>query len=177
VAIVGDGTIGLCCLLAARVAGATAVYVVAKHKGRGKMALAMGATAVIYLGDGEPISQIGNFTDGLGADVTIECVGQPDTPQFAVQLARKGGTVVILGVFEKPGSFDFSTMMFSERILVGSSIYVDEARTAIALLADGRIDPGCLITATVLFKDAVNVGFERLLTGKEENIKVLLKVA
>jgi (R,R)-butanediol dehydrogenase/meso-butanediol dehydrogenase/diacetyl reductase len=177
VAIVGDGTIGLCCLLAARVAGATAVYVVAKHKGRGEMALAMGATAVIYLGDGEPISQIGGFTDGLGADVTIECVGQPDTPQLAVQLARKGGTVVILGVFEKPGSFDFSTMMFSERILVGSSIYVDEARTAIALLADGRIDPGCLITATVLFKDAVNVGFERLLTGKEENIKVLLEVA
>jgi (R,R)-butanediol dehydrogenase/meso-butanediol dehydrogenase/diacetyl reductase len=176
VAIVGDGTIGLCSLLAARVAGATAVYVVAKHKGRGEMASAMGATAVIYLGDGDPVSRLGDLTDGLGANVSIECVGQSDTPQLAVQLARRGGTVVIVGVFERPGSFDFSSMTFSERTLVGSSIYIDEAKTAIALLADGRIDPGCLISATVPFKDAVSMGFERLLTEKEDNIKILLQI-
>jgi (R,R)-butanediol dehydrogenase/meso-butanediol dehydrogenase/diacetyl reductase len=176
VAIVGDGTIGLCSLLAARVAGAAAVYIVAKHKGRGKMASAMGATAVIYLDDGDPVARLGDLTGGLGADVAIECVGQPDTPQLTVQLARRGGTAVIVGVFERPGSFDFSSMTFSERTLVGSSIYIDEAKTAIALLADGRIDPGRLISATVPFKDAVAMGFERLLTEKDDNIKILLQI-
>ncbi len=175
VAIVGDGTIGLCALLAAKAAGASEVYLVAKHKGRGEMASSMGATAVIYLSDGDPIPLIGNLTGGLGADVSIECVGHPDTPQLSVELARRGGTAVIVGVFEEPGSFDFSTMTFSERTVVGSSIYVDEARTAIALLADKRIDPSCLITSTVPLKDAVKMGFEKLLTNKEDNIKVLLK--
>jgi (R,R)-butanediol dehydrogenase/meso-butanediol dehydrogenase/diacetyl reductase len=175
VAIVGDGTIGLCSLLAAKAAGASEVYLVAKHKGRGEIASAMGATEVIYLSDGNPVQVMGSLTGGLGTDISIECVGYPDTPQLAVELARRGGTVVIVGVFEKPGSFDFSTMTFSERTLVGSSIYVDEARTAIALLADKRIDPGCLITSIVPLKDAVEKGFEKLLSNKETNIKVLIK--
>jgi (R,R)-butanediol dehydrogenase/meso-butanediol dehydrogenase/diacetyl reductase len=176
VAIVGDGTIGLCALLAAKAAGASEIYVVAKHKGRGNIASAMGATAVIYLSDGDPVQLLQSLTGGLGADVSIECVGQPDTPQLSVELARRGGTAVILGLFEKPGSLDFSTMTFSERAMVGSSIYVHEGRTAIALLADGRIDPACLITSKVPLKDAVKMGFEELLANKEDNIKILLQI-
>lgn len=176
VAIVGDGTIGLCSLLAAKAAGASEVYVVAKHKGRGEVASTMGANAVIYLSDGNPVQKMQKLTGGLGADVSIECVGYPDTPQLSVELARRGGTAVIVGVFEQPGTFDFSSMTFSERTLVGSSIYIDEARTAIALLADKRIDPSLLITSTVPLKDAVKMGFERLLNNKEDNIKVLLNI-
>ncbi len=176
VAIVGDGAIGLGTLLAARVSGASEIFMVAKHKGRGKIASAMGATAVIYLSDGDPVQLLQNLTGGLGADVTIECVGQPDTPRLAVELARRGGTAVIVGVFEKPSTFDFSSMTFSERTAVGSSIYVDEGRTAIALLADGRIDPASLITSKVPLKDAVKMGFEELINNKEKNIKILLQI-
>jgi len=136
----------------------------------------MGATAVIYLSDGDPVQLLQNLTGGLGADVTIECVGQPDTPRLAVELARRGGTAVIVGVFEKPSTFDFSSMTFSERTAVGSSIYVDEGRTAIALLADGRIDPASLITSKVPLKDAVKMGFEELINNKEKNIKILLQI-
>jgi (R,R)-butanediol dehydrogenase/meso-butanediol dehydrogenase/diacetyl reductase len=176
VAIVGDGTIGLCTLLAARAAGASEIYIVAKHKGRGELASAMGATTVIYLSDGNPAQKVQSLTGGLGADVSIECVGYPDTPQLSVEMARRGGTTVIVGVFEQPSTFDFSSMTFSERTLVGSSIYVDEGRTAIELLADKRIDPARLITSIVPLKDAVEKGFEKLLNNKEDNIKVLLKI-
>lgn len=176
VAIVGDGAIGLGALLAARAAEASDVFLVAKHRGRGECASALGATAVIYLDDGNPVKQIEKLTDGLGADVAIECVGYPDTPQLCVDLTRRGGTVVITGVFEQPGTFDFSSITFSERTLIGSSIYVHEARTAIALLADRRIDPACLITSRVPLKDAVKMGFEQLINNKEENIKVLLQI-
>ncbi|MDH5364536.1 MAG: alcohol dehydrogenase catalytic domain-containing protein, partial [Dehalococcoidia bacterium] len=101
VAIVGSGTIGLCVLLAARAAGAAEVYVVDKIKRRGEIALAMGATAFINPNDGEPVKLIVNLTDGLGVDVSFECVGHPDTPQLSVDLARRGGTTVIVGVFDK----------------------------------------------------------------------------
>ena len=66
--------------------------------------------------------------------------------------------------------------MFNQKTIVGSPIYVDEAKTAIALMADGRIAPGRLITSTALLKDAVEMGFEKLINNKEENIKVLLQI-
>jgi len=177
VAIVGDGTIGLCTLLAAKAAGVSKVYVVAKHKGRGAMASTLGATAVVYLDDGDPVQLIGNLTGGLGTDVSIECVGHPDTPQLSVELARRGGTAVIVGVFNQPSSFHFSSITFSEKTTVGSFIYVDEAKTAIALLADKRIDPRRLITSKVPLKDAVEMGFEKLIANKEQDVKILLQIA
>ena len=176
VAIVGDGTIGLCALLAARVAGAAEVFVIAKHEGRGNLARKMGASAVVYLNEGDPVRKIRDLTDGLGADVTIECVGYPDTPQLAVNVTRRKGTVVLVGVFEKPGTFDYSSITFTEITMVGSSIYVHEGRTAVSLLEDKRIDPGCLITSKVPLSNAVERGFEELLRNKEKNIKVLLTI-
>jgi len=176
VAIVGSGTIGLCVLLAARAAGASEVYVVDKIKRRGEIALAMGATAFINPNDGDPVKLIANLTDGLGVDISFECVGHPDTPQVSVDLARKGGTTVIVGVFDKPSLFHFHSVMFNQKTIVGSPIYVDEAKTAIALIADKRIDPRRLITSKVLLKDAVEMGFEKLIANKEENIKVLLQI-
>lgn len=176
VAVVGDGTIGLAALLAARAAGASAVYVVAKHKRRGELASALGATAVVYLNDGDPAPLIGKLTGGLGADVAVECVGQPETPALALSLVRRGGSVVLVGVFEKPGPFDFSTVTFSEKTVVGSSIYVHEGRTAVAMLADGRLEPGRFITSIIPLQDAVKKGFEELLHNKEDNLKILLRI-
>ena len=177
VAIVGDGTIGLCSVLAARVAGAAAVYLIAKHKGRGELGRKMGASEVIYASEGDPVERLIKLTQGMGADVALECVGNPDTPQLAVNLTRSHGTAVIVGVFDKPGMFDFNTLMFTERTMVGNSIYIDEGKTAIELMADGRIDPTPMITATVPLEDAVAGGFEQLLNNKEANIKILLQVS
>jgi (R,R)-butanediol dehydrogenase/meso-butanediol dehydrogenase/diacetyl reductase len=175
VAILGDGAIGLCVLMAARVAGAGAIYNVAKHKGRGELARRLGATDVIYL-DKDPAGRLQGLTNGPGADVAFECVGNPETPQLTVNLTRRGGTTVLVGVFDRPGIIDFSTISLTERNMVGSSIYIDEGREAVALLAQRKIDPTPIITSRVPLKDAVKLGFEALLTDKENNVKVLLEV-
>jgi (R,R)-butanediol dehydrogenase/meso-butanediol dehydrogenase/diacetyl reductase len=177
VAIVGDGTIGLCSVLAAKVAGASAVYVIAKHKGRGGLAEKMGATAVFYSSEGNPIKQLQAMTDGIGTDAAIECVGRPETPQLAVELIKRAGIAVVVGIFEKPGLVDFNTLTFTEKTIVGSSIYIHEGKTAIALMADKRIDPSPLISSIVPLKDAAKKGFDALINDKETNIKVLLRVA
>jgi (R,R)-butanediol dehydrogenase / meso-butanediol dehydrogenase / diacetyl reductase len=177
VAIVGDGTIGLCSLLAARAAGASAVYVIAKHKGRGGLAEKMGATAVIYSSEENPVKKLQEMTGGIGTDAAIECVGRPETPQLAIELTRRAGIAVIVGIFDKPSLVDFSTITFTEKTMVGSSIYIDEGRTAIALMADKRIDPSPLISSIVSFKDAAKKGFDALINNKEDNVKVLLRVA
>ncbi len=176
VAVVGDGAIGILTMQAARVAGASEVYVVSKHKSRGELARSMGATRVIYLNDGDPVRQVADLTGGLGVDVAFECVGQPETPQLTLDLSRRAGTAVIMGVFDKPGPITFGDLTFTDRNMIGSAIYVHEARTAITLLADGRIDPLRLITSKIPLKDAVELGFKKLLANKEDNIKILLQV-
>jgi (R,R)-butanediol dehydrogenase/meso-butanediol dehydrogenase/diacetyl reductase len=176
VAILGDGTIGLCILIAAKAAGAGAVYMVAKHRGRGELARRLGANDVIYYDDANPTERFQAITGGPGADVAFECVGNPETPQLTVNLTRRAGTTVLAGVFDRPGMVDFSSLSFTERSMVGSSIYIDEGRQAIDLLAKKTIDLTPLITSSVPLKDAVKLGFEALLTDKDANIKVLLEV-
>lgn len=175
VVVVGDGTIGLCAAAGARVAGASYVYLVAKHREHGKLGRKMGAADVLYLDEGDPVERLQELTGGLGADVALECVGRPDTPQLAVDLTRRHGTVVIVGVFARSGTIDFNTLMFTERSMVGSSIYIDEGRTAIELMADGRIDPAPLVTSIVPLENGAE-GFARLLDNKENNVKVLLRI-
>ena len=176
VAVVGDGTIGLAALAGARIAGASYVYLIAKYREHGEIGRKMGATEVLYLDEGDPIERLQKLTGGLGADVALECVGRPETPQLAVDLTRRGGTVVIVGVFAKSGTVDFNTLMFTERSMVGSSIYIDEGRTAIELMADGRLDPTPLVTSIVPLENGAE-GFARLLDDKANNIKVLLRVS
>jgi len=176
VVIVGDGTIGLCTLLAARAAGASRAYIVSKHKGRGRLASSFGAIEVIYINEGNTVSRILELTGGLGVDIAIESVGRPEAPQLAVNLVRRGGRVVLTGHYDTPIPFNFGTLTFSEKTILGSNTYIDEASAAIAMLADGRIDASRLITSIVPLKDAVELGFEKLLNDKENNIKILLKV-
>lgn len=176
-AIVGDGAIGLCSVLAAKVAGASEVYMIAKHKGRGKLADKLGATAVIYTDDGDPVKQLQDLTDGIGTNAAIECVGRPETPQLAIDLIQRDGIAVIVGIFEKPGLIDFSTMTFTENRMVGSSIYIHEGKTAIELMKKRKIDPSPLISSIVPLQDAVDKGFEALIKDKDTNVKVLLYLA
>jgi threonine dehydrogenase-like Zn-dependent dehydrogenase len=83
---------------------------------------------------------------------------------------------VIVGVFGQASTFNFGSIVFNQITVVGSPIYVDEARAVLALLADKRLDARGLVTSTVPLKDAVAMGFDKLITSKEENVKILLQV-
>jgi (R,R)-butanediol dehydrogenase/meso-butanediol dehydrogenase/diacetyl reductase len=176
VAIVGDGTIGLCSLLAAKAAGATAVYVVSKHDGRGALASQMGANAVIHFRDGDTVQIVRNMTGGLGADVVLACAGNPDALNLSIELARRGGIITLVGIIDRPMPFQFANIVFDEKCIVGSSIYIHEGKTAIALMADKRIDASRLITSIVPLKDAVKLGFDKLLESREDNVKILVQM-
>lgn len=174
VAVVGDGPIGLCTMLAAKAADASAVYVVSKHKSRGKIASEMGATKVIDFDD-DTAKLIKDLTGGLGVDVSFDCVGGADTPELSVDLTRKGGTTVIVGARgNNPIPFHFRKIFSVDRTIVGSVAYNREMETTVALLADKKIDPSRLITAKVPLKDGVEKGFKALVDNKDNNLKILL---
>ena len=175
VGIVGDGTIGLCLLLAARAAGAAAVYLVAKHEKRADRARAMGATAVLSSTE-EPAATITGLTGGIGADVSFESVGNTAACQTAVDSVRHGGTTVVVGLFEKSGMFDFGHVTLDEKNILGSSIYITEADAVTAMLADRRVVPDGLVSSVVPLDENAAAVFEQNLTDKDKHLKILFRV-
>ncbi|MGW8186103.1 MAG: 2,3-butanediol dehydrogenase [Desulfobacterales bacterium] len=173
VAVVGAGTIGLVTIQAARAAGASKVFSIEVAKDRKEFAKGLGAI-VLDPNETDVAAEVKKQTNGEGVNVAIECIGKAETVNTCIQCARRGGKVVIVGIFEKPGEINYNDLVFEEKELVGSLAYCGEFDTAIALLADGRITAETLITGRIRLEDIVEKGFEELLKNRESNVKILV---
>ena len=123
VAILGAGTIGLLAIPIALDAGATDVLITARHPHQAALARALGATQVFDSSDAL-LKAV-----GPNVDIVLETVGgRADTLADAVALARGGGTVVMLGVFE--GDVKMPGLAFAQKelTLIGSMCYARDAR-------------------------------------------------
>ena len=123
VLVLGAGTIGLLSVLAARAAGATEVGITARHPHQGTMAKRLGATHV-FSTTGEGTGQLNEWQSDCPIDAVIETVGgTAETLMDAVGAVRRGGTVVVLGVYTSAPSFPALAMVIKEVRLVGSLTY------------------------------------------------------
>ena len=142
VAIVGDGAVGLCAILAARRLGAARIIALSRNPARQALARSFGATDVVGERGAVATEAVLELTDGVGADAALECVGTAQSFTTAVAVTRPGGIVGYVGVphgVEVP----IDTMFFRNVGLRGGAAPV---RTYIPELLDdvleGRIDPG-----------------------------------
>ena len=89
-----------------------------------------------------------------GADVILECAGSPEAMADAIRHARKGSTVVVVGVFATPPAVDMGLVQDRELLLAGSLMYrKNDYEAAIAMAASGVIDFDELITHRFAFED------------------------
>ena len=176
VAIVGGGTIGLLCLQVAVLSGAAEVHVIEPHESRRRLALQLGARQAIDPAVVNPQEALMDLTGGAGADVVLECGGNPATMSLAPRLARPQGTVVITGLHNEPVGVNLFSLVCREITLRGSfsHIYDVDFAEAVALLGAGRIAAAPLITARIGIFEAIEKGFERLLHNKGEHLKILI---
>jgi threonine dehydrogenase-like Zn-dependent dehydrogenase len=142
VAVVGDGAVGLCAVIAARRLNADRIIALSRHAPRQALARAFGATDIIAERGDAAIQQILEMTDGVGVDAAVECVGTAESFATAFAIARPGSMVGFVGV---PHGVDVPIdTMFGRNIgLRGGSAPV--RRYIPELLGDvleGRIDPG-----------------------------------
>jgi threonine dehydrogenase-like Zn-dependent dehydrogenase len=98
VAVVGDGAVGLCAVLAAVQLGADVVIAMSRHEARQKVATAFGATHIVAERDEAGIAAIRELTEGVGADCVLECVGTEEARLQALGCVRDGGTIGLVGV-------------------------------------------------------------------------------
>ncbi len=174
VAVVGAGMIGLGTLQVARTAGASAVYVVEPRSERRERAEQMGATAVVDPGRGDPGEALRELTGGRGADVAFDCVGYQESLASALDLSRKGGRVVCVGVYKSPPVVDMNKVVLQEREVIGCLAYVDDFPRAIALAADGRVDAPAFITDKIRLRDIVDDGFQKLIDEPERHVRIIV---
>jgi threonine dehydrogenase-like Zn-dependent dehydrogenase len=98
VAIVGDGAVGLCAVLAASQLGAERIIVMSRHAERQRLARDFGATDIVSERGDEGVARIKDLTAGLGAHSVIEAVGTQESMMQAIRSTRAGGHVGFVGV-------------------------------------------------------------------------------
>jgi threonine dehydrogenase-like Zn-dependent dehydrogenase len=98
VAVVGDGAVGLCGVIAAKQMGAERIIVMSRNPDRQKLALEFGATDIVTERGDEGVAIIKELTGGLGANSTIEAVGTQESMMQSIQSTRAGGHVGFVGV-------------------------------------------------------------------------------
>jgi (R,R)-butanediol dehydrogenase / meso-butanediol dehydrogenase / diacetyl reductase len=164
VAVVGAGPVGLLTLQCARAAGAGRVVVVEPVEARRSLACSLGADEAVPPGD----------PAAAGADVVYECAGVPSTLQAAVDLARRGGTVGLVGLAEGPATVSPATWLVKEVTVVASLGYLHhEFAPAMALVTSGRVALAPLVDAVVTLDD-LPATFARLADHPGAAVKILV---
>src|SRR5256885_8974057 len=97
-AVVGDGAVGLCGVIAARRRGAEQIILLGRHPNRIALAREFGATDVVSERGDEAVERVRELTDGFGVHSVLECVGLEQSMRTALSIARPGGAVGRVGV-------------------------------------------------------------------------------
>ncbi len=154
VAIVGAGPIGNLVAQAARAQGATETLVMDKSAFRLDLAKECGVDHVVNSGEESLASAIARHFGPDKADLILECVGAEATMSQAVEASRKGGTIVVVGVFGKKPVVDLGLVQDREISLVGTLMYrKEDYETAVGLAASGRMFLDKLVTNSFRFED------------------------
>jgi threonine dehydrogenase-like Zn-dependent dehydrogenase len=174
VAIVGDGAVGLCGVIAARRLGAEQIILLGRHPARIALARKFGATDIVSERGDEAIERVRQLTGGLGAHSVLECVGLDQATVTALGIVRAGGAVGRVGVPQDEVIPASLPTFFKNVTIAGGPA---PARAYIPqLLPDvmaGQIHPG-LVFDRVTGLDGVPDGYRAM--DEREAIKVMIEL-
>jgi threonine dehydrogenase-like Zn-dependent dehydrogenase len=173
VAVVGDGAVGLCGVIAARRLGAEQIIILGRHPDRIALAREFGATDVVSKRGEEAVERVRELTDGVGVHSVLECVGLEQSTLTAIAIARPGGAVGRVGV-PQDETMPASLPAFYNNVTVGGGpapvrAYIEELLPDIL---EGRIEPGRVLDRVVGL-DGVPEGYSAM--NEREAIKVMVQ--
>lgn len=161
VIVLGGGVIGMLVVQLARLAGATRIVLSTRQPAKRRLAEELGATGTIDPSSGDLVAAVtgpGGLVPG-GADIVIECAGVAETVRQAPWLARRGGTVVILGVLAPDIRIEMSPfdILFRELRILGSFLNPFTHARAAELIASGAIRVAPLISRLIGLEEAAAI--------------------
>ena len=175
VTVIGPGPIGLLAVQILRELGASMVSLVGRRQQRLDIGTALGADLAV-LSDNDPVGTIRAATGGHGVDIVLECSGAPSAVDQALQLCRRGDTIVLVGFFSAP-----VTAALNDAVMKGITLLTvrgegaDSVRRAVALAARGRLQLQPLITHRFPL-EKVATAYEVYGDRSHDAIKVMIDV-
>ena len=173
VAVVGDGAVGLCGVIAAHRLGAGRIIVLGRHADRIALAREFGATDVVSERGEEGVERVRELTGGFGAHSVLECVGTEQAALTAVSIARPGGAVGRVGVPHYEAIPSAGPTFYNNVTVSGGPApvraYIEELLPDVL---EGRIEPGRVFDRVVGL-EGVPEGYRAM--NDREALKVLVK--
>jgi threonine dehydrogenase-like Zn-dependent dehydrogenase len=173
VAVVGDGAVGLCGVIATRRLGAEQIILLGRHPDRVALAKEFGATDIVSERGDEAVERVRELTDGFGVHSVLECVGLEQSMLTALSIARPGGAVGRVGVPHDETIPASLPAFFNNVTLSGGPApvraYIEEL---VADILEGRIEPGRVFDL-VTSLDEVPAGYQAM--NDREATKVLIE--
>src|SRR5712691_695645 len=174
-AVVGDGAVGLCGVIAAKRLGAERIILLGSYPDRIALGTEFGATDVVTERGEEAVERVRELTDGLGAHSVLECVGLEQSTLTALHIARAGGAVGRVGLPQADVVPDAIATFFKNVTIGGGPApvraYIEELLPDVL---DGRIEPGRVFDRVVSL-DEVPDGYRAM--NEREAIKVMVKTS
>lgn len=172
VAVIGDGAVGLCGVIAAKRLGAEQIIILGHHPDRIALARDFGATDVVPERGEAAVEHVRKLTGGAGVHSILECVGTEESMRTAVLIARAGAAIGRVGVPHYEGT-PASQQAFYGNISVGGGpapvrAYIE---TLLPEILEGRIQPGRVFDRTVKL-DEVPEGYRAM--NNRQSLKVMV---
>jgi threonine dehydrogenase-like Zn-dependent dehydrogenase len=172
-AVIGDGAVGLCGVIAAKRLGAERIIMLGRHPDRIALAREFGATDIVSERGEAAVERVKELTGGYGVHSVLECVGFGQSMQTAIDITRAGGAVGRVGV-PQDETMPGSGPAFYHNVTVGGGpapvrAYIEELLPDVL---EGRIHPGRVFDR-VTGPDSVPDGYRAM--NEREAIKVMVK--
>jgi threonine dehydrogenase-like Zn-dependent dehydrogenase len=171
VAILGLGPVGLCAVQAALAGGAARVFAVDTVAERLAMAESFGAIP-LHLTESDIKAAIRGATDGAGADVVVDAVGDPAPLAMAISLCRDAGTVSGIGAYSGKGEVPLGLAWLKGlQLRLGLANVIAHVDRVLGLIEAGKLDPVPLVTHHMKLDEAAEA---YRLYDRREALKIVL---
>jgi S-(hydroxymethyl)glutathione dehydrogenase/alcohol dehydrogenase len=170
-AVFGCGGVGLNIIQGAALAGASRVIAVDVSAAKLRAARRFGATEAVDASREDPVAAVRRLTEGLGADYTFEAIGEPAVMAQAIAAARRGGTIVLVGLGPRAGMLPLGAGTFTREDKVLTSAYYGgcvperDFPRILGLYAAGGLNLDDLITRRRPLEE-INEAFADLISGE-----------
>ncbi|MBN9675452.1 NAD(P)-dependent alcohol dehydrogenase [Salipiger bermudensis] len=169
--VTGAGPIGMMVALAALAGGCAKVIVADLAQQKLDIIAGYDGIEVVNIRETPVAEAVAATTSGWGADVVFECSGAAPAVLGMHQLARPGGTIVLVGMPVDPVPVDIVGLQAKELRVETVFRYANVYDRAIALMASGKVDLKPLISDSIPFADSI-AGFDRAVEARDTDVKL-----
>lgn len=175
VVVVGCGGVGHHAVLFARRLGAGQVIAVDVAEGALRRAEEAGADATVNASEEDVAKRVRSLTDGLGADLALECVGRAETVTTALKCLRRGGRAVVVGVGPERVTLPPLQAFVGMDLALAGSMGFDRAdlEAVIGMVGRGELDLTGSVSETMPLAE-INQAMQQVAERQGDSVRVVV---